>query len=99
MTEIDLVKTMIAIKNFYPPDGVDVALVIQPRPGVCRATVLLGIVGSGIPGQSYEFREPPTEAALSVLYLAAKELLERSRTRPASTMNVLGLDLGSIGGE
>ncbi|WP_406698534.1 hypothetical protein V5E97_06595 [Singulisphaera sp. Ch08] len=99
MTEIELVKTMIAIKNFFPPDGVEVALVLQPRPGVCRATLLVAVVGSGTPRQLFEITEPPTEEFLSMLYLAAQELWEHSQGRSESTASVLGLDFKLIGGD
>lgn len=93
MTSGELMQTVLSIQSFYPPEGVEVALVVRPKPGVCRASVEMW---AGRVWRECRLSEPPSQDALMALYREAVDVLNESR-RPQA--EVLGLDLARMGND
>lgn len=112
MTDSELVKTILSLRYFSPPDGVEMATVVRSKPGVCGVGVELW---SGKVGREYRFRTPPDEDALRSLYRDALEIAGEARNAthegegeptavyppplPLTPGVILGLDITTIGGD
>lgn len=101
MTEFQLVKTVIALSNFQPPDGVDYLVVLAPKPGDCRVAAAFSVGGGFV--HNVQIETVPTEPAMMSLYRLAESLLA-THDCPAGEggprwASDLGLDLKGIGGD
>lgn len=69
MTEHEIVRTILALINLRPPDGVDYLIVMAPRPGDCRVAAAFSAQGRT---RHIELSEPPNETTLLALYRYAE---------------------------
>lgn len=101
MTQLDVTRSLIALMEFRPPDGIDYAIACRPEPGDCRVVVLF----AAIEGESFpvEIPEPPDEPALRHLYRIAEAVLEDAWDSTVGEgpqwAKALGLNLKGIGAD
>lgn len=99
MTEPDLVRTILRLNGFRPPDGVEFLFVISPTPNYHRVVVVFR-VGSQV--EHVPIESPPDNQDLMRLYRTATNFLKATQAGRATApvwAKALGLDLPMFGND